>query len=174
MTFIGKSASHKPECVVHSFPPVYDDRSKILILGTIPSVRSRETGYYYGNPRNRFWKIISLLLKKPQPETVFQKQDLLLEHGIALYDVLSACEIQGSADATIRCAQPNDLQEIFQTADIRMVFTNGKKAYELYQKLCKPQTKRDSICLKSTSPANAAARIEDLLENWAQILPYLR
>lgn len=159
--------------VTHSFGPVFDDQSRILILGSIPSVKSRREGFYYANPRNRFWEVLSTLLACPQPATVPQKEEMLKGAGIALFDVLAACDIEGSSDASIKNAVPNDFSEIFSAADIRMVFANGKKAYRLYQTLCFQATGRECIALPSTSPANAAAGLPFLLAEWSRILDYL-
>ncbi|MEA5004011.1 MAG: DNA-deoxyinosine glycosylase [Christensenella sp.] len=159
--------------VTHSLGPVFDERSKILVLGSIPSVKSREEGFYYANPRNRFWQVVSTLLACPLPQTVPQKEEMLKGAGIALFDVLYACDIEGSADASIKNAVPNDFSEIFTAADIRMVFANGKKAHQLYQDLCFPATGRQAVALPSTSPANAAANLPYLIREWSHILRYL-
>ena len=159
--------------VTHTLEPVFDGRSRILVLGTIPSVKSREEGFYYGNPRNRFWAVVSGILGCPVPKTITQKKEMLANAGIALFDVLAACDISGSADTSIKNPAPNDFSEIFNKANIRMVFTNGKKAYALYQKLCFPKTRRECRALPSTSPANAAMTLSGLQESWAQILDYL-
>ncbi|MEA4853799.1 MAG: DNA-deoxyinosine glycosylase [Christensenella sp.] len=159
--------------VLHSLEPVYHFNSRILILGTMPSVKSRETQFYYGNPRNRFWSVLSSVLQCTEPQNIRQKKEMLLRERIALYDVLAACDIHGSADASIRNAVPNDFSDILQTADIKMVYANGKTAFRLYQKLCFSATGRECICLKSTSPANASADFESLVRDWKQILVYL-
>ena len=159
--------------VIHTFEPIFDKNSRILILGTIPSVKSREEGFYYGNPRNRFWTVVSNLLRYPEPETIPHKKAMLADAGIALFDVLAACDIAGSADTSIKDPIPNDFSDIFHTADIRMVFANGKKAHALYCKLCLPKTGRECRVLPSTSPANAAMTLEMLEEGWTQILDYL-
>ncbi len=160
--------------VIHTLEPVYDSDSRILILGTLPSVKSRETGFYYGNPRNRFYEVLSRLLKCNTPQTIAQKKEMLLAHGIALFDVLHSCDIRGSADSSIKNPVPNDFSGIFKTAQISMVFANGKKAYELYQKYCFMTTGRECIPLPSTSPANAAASMPRLLEAWKQILAFVK
>ena len=159
--------------VIHTFEPVCDCHSKILILGTIPSVKSREVQCYYGNPRNRFYKVLGTLLHCEFPNDIAGKKKMLLKNGIALFDVLRSCDIHASADASIRNPQANDFSKIFDAAQIHMVFANGKKAYELYQRHCLPVTRRECICLPSTSPANAAADMDKLLASWAQILDYL-
>lgn len=162
------------KCFSHPLKPVFDQNSRVLILGTFPSVKSRETMFYYGNPHNRFYKVLASLLKEEVPEDNVQKKEFLLRGKIAVFDVLRSCEIRGSADTSIKNPVPNDFSEIFRTADIRQVFANGKKAQELYEKYCLKETGRPSICLPSTSPANASASFERLSEQWAVILNYLR
>lgn len=151
---------------IHPFEPIYDKNSKILILGSFPSVRSRADGFYYGHPQNRFWKVLSFLLTEEMPKTNEEKRALLLRSGIALWDVIASCEIENSSDSTIRQAKPNDLSEIFKTADIRRVYTNGKTADRLYRKY----HEREAVCLPSTSPANAAWTLERLQRAWQVIL----
>lgn len=157
------------EKVIHTFEPVYDANSKILIVGTMASVLSRKDGFYYGNPKNRFYAVLSALLGVEKPGTIEQKKAMLLKQRIALYDVLSECEIKGSADASIKNAKPNDLMPIFKTADVKCVFANGKTAYKYYKKFFD----EDIVCLPSTSPANAAYGMERLMEEWAAILDYI-
>ena len=161
------------EHIVHSFEPVYDKASEILILGTLPSVKSRENNFYYGHKQNRFWKVLATLLKEPVPHTIEEKKAMLLAHRIALWDVIQSCDIKGSSDSSIHNVVPNDLSEILQTASIRQIFTNGGTAYRLYKKYCFPQTQQKAICLPSTSPANAAWSKKRLLTKWNQICPYL-
>lgn len=163
----------KPEKLCHPLAPVWNEASKILILGTFPSVKSREAAFYYGNPRNRFWSVLAAVLREPEPRDVPQKKEFLLRNGIAVFDVLKSCEIRGSSDASIRKPEPNDLSEIFCAAKIRAVFTNGKKAYEYYMKYCFADTGRESVCLPSTSPANAAMSLEKLAAAWSVVLPPL-
>ena len=124
------------EHVKHEFGPFYDKNSKVLILGTIPSPKSREMGFYYGHPRNRFWMIMSELLGEPFPNDVKTRKAMMRKHGIALWDVLASCSISGAEDASIRDGIPNDMNIILQEADIKAVFTTGKKAQKLYEKLC--------------------------------------
>ena len=114
--------------VLHSIDPVFDGGSKILILGSFPSVASREVGFFYGHPQNRFWRVLSALLGAEMPRTVEDKKALLISHGIALWDVIASCEIVGSADSTIKDAVPNELSVILSSADIRAIFVNGKTA----------------------------------------------
>lgn len=152
--------------VTHPFEPIFDQNSKILILGSLPSVRSRADGFYYGHPQNRFWKLLARLFQTEIPQTIDDKKTFLLHHGIALWDVIASCEIENSADSTIRNAVPNDLSRIFETANIQMVYTNGKTADKHYRKY----HKKEAVCLPSTSPANAAFTMEKLESAWKVIL----
>ena len=154
--------------LLHPFAPVYDENSKILILGSFPSVRSRTDNFYYGHPQNRFWKLLSKLYSAPLPQTIEEKKVFLLQHKIALWDVIESCEIENSSDQSIRDATVNDLQQIFEKADIRAVFINGKAAYRIYRKY----HERDAFCLPSTSPANAAWTMKRLFDAWSIILNY--
>ena len=158
---------------VHPIPPVFDEKSKILILGSFPSVKSRETEFFYGHPQNRFWKVISTILGESLPTTVDEKRELLLKHRVALWDVLASCDIDGSADSSIRNAAPNDISAILSTADVRAIFVNGKTAEKYYNRYIKPLTNRSAICLPSTSPANAATSFERLLDAWQRINDHL-
>ena len=158
---------------VHPFDPIYDEDSRILILGTFPSVKSREVQFYYGHPRNRFWKTLAAVLQDEIPQTVEEKIRFLKTHHIALWDTCAACDIDGSADATIRRTVPNDIRPILKNADIRAIFCGGKTAGGLYEKYIFPQTGIPAIVLPSTSPANAACTEEMLIDAWSAILPYL-
>ena len=157
----------------HPFDPIYDEDSRILILGTFPSVKSREVQFYYGHPRNRFWKTLATLLQADFPQTVEEKIRFLKEHHIALWDTCAACDIDGSADATIRRTVPNDIRPILKTADIRAIFCGGKTAGRLYETHIYPLTTIPAIVLPSTSPANAACTDAMLIDAWSAILPYL-
>jgi hypoxanthine-DNA glycosylase len=154
----------------HPIPPVIsvDPQTppRVLILGSFPSVKSRETAFFYGHPQNRFWRVMAAVLQEPVPETVEQKIAMLISHSIALWDVISSCEIENSSDVSIRNAEVNDLSAIFAHADIRAVYTNGKAADKLYRKY----HEREAVCLPSTSPANAAWSLEKLLAAWSVIL----
>ena len=164
------------QLVSHGFGPVYDARSRILILGSFPSVKSREQQFYYGHPQNRFWKLLSLLLEVPFPETVQERREFLLSHRIALWDVIASCEIHGSSDASIRNAVPNDLRQILDTAQIVQIYVNGQTAGKLYRKYQEKTLKETygdcakAVILPSTSPANAAWNIERLRQAWGVIL----
>lgn len=150
--------------VKHTLDPVYDQNSKVLILGSIPSVKSRELGFYYSHPKNKFWKILSKIYDEKIGDTVQEKINFLKRHSIALFDVIQSCDISSSSDSSIRNPVPNDFTPILQEANIQAVFTTGQKAYQLYQKYCYPNTKLKAISLPSTSPANCQKGIEDKLE----------
>lgn len=154
--------------VKHMFGPVYDENSRILILGTFPSVKSREQQFYYGHPKNRFWKVLSNLTGEALPETIEEKRLFLLKNRIALWDVIESCDIAGSADSSIRNVIPNDMDIIFQKAKIQRIFANGEKAYQLFLKYCKKEGQPPLIRLPSTSPANAAWSMEKLLSAWGE------
>lgn len=159
--------------IYHPFPPLYDENSKILILGSFPSVKSREQMFFYGHPQNRFWKVLGGVFHENVPQTIEEKRIFLLSHRIALWDVIASCEIEGSSDSTIRNVVPNDLLPIMQSADIKQIFVNGKTAEKYYKKYTQPTTTRNCICLPSTSPANAAWSLEKLVDTWKTILSYL-
>ena len=160
------------ERIEHPITPVYNENSKILILGSFPSVKSREQGFFYGHPQNRFWKVVAAVHDCAVPVTVEEKRAFLLEHGIAVWDVIQSCEIVGSSDSSIKDAVANDLRVILDAADIRQIFVNGKKAEELYKKYIAPKIGRDAVCLPSTSPANAAWSVERLVAEWKKIRSY--
>lgn len=152
------------ERVFHTLEPVWNERSRILILGSFPSPKSRQLGFYYGHPQNRFWKVLSEVFQKPCPQTNEEKKAFALEEGIALWDVLHSCMIRGADDSSIREPQENDLNRILSHAPIELIVTTGKKANELYSKYCKAAIGREAICLPSTSPANCAMSLERLVE----------
>ena len=159
----------KYEHITHPFPPLYDADSKILILGSLPSVKSREQMFFYGHPQNRFWRVMTALLGADVPQTVEEKRAFLLANHIALWDVIASCDIAGSSDASIRNAVPNDLTPILETASIRQIFTNGGTAHRLYRKYIYPLTGREDIVLPSTSPANAARSLDALIDAWQTV-----
>ncbi len=158
------------ETIRHTFEPVYDGKSSILILGSLPSVKSRENQFYYGHPQNRFWKVLAALCHSEEPGTIEEKKKLLLGNHIALWDVIAQCDILGSSDSSIRNVIPNDMNVILKHAPIERIYANGNKAYELYQKYCYPLCRRAAVKLPSTSPANAVYRLEDLTKAWEKIL----
>ena len=155
--------------IKHPIPPLYDENSRVLILGSFPSVKSREAQFFYGHPQNRFWKVTSAVFGEPVPQSVPEKRDFLLRNRIALWDVIASCDIQGSADSTIKNVIPNDLKIILDTADIKEIFVNGKTAEKYYNKYTKDLINRPATCLPSTSPANAAWNMEKLIEAWKGI-----
>ena len=160
--------------VTHEIQPVFDNRSRVLLLGTMPSPASREQGFYYGHPQNRFWRVLAAIFDEPAPRTIEEKRDMLLRHHIALWDVLASCEIEGASDASIRGARPNDLARIFDAVDIRVVFATGTKAGELYRKLIEPTLGVPCTTLPSTSPANAKMKLADLVDAYGKaLLPLL-
>lgn len=150
----------------HTFEPVFDSNSEILILGTFPSVKSRENNFYYGHPQNRFWKVLSEILETETPKSIDEKKQLLLSHHIAVSDVVKSCEISNSADSTIKSVMPNDFDEILSKSKIKAIYANGKTAEKLYNQYVKKKTKRNIIPLPSTSPANAAFSLERLVGEW--------
>ena len=154
--------------IKHPFPPLFDSDSKILILGSFPSVKSREQMFFYGHPRNRFWKVMAAVFEEPVPETIDEKKRLLITHHIALWDVIAECRIDGSSDASISDVRANDLSPVFEEADIEKIIVNGKTAEKYYIKLIEPRIHRKAICLPSTSPANAAWSTEKLAKAWGE------
>ncbi len=156
--------------VKHGFGPVYDNSSRILILGSFPSVKSREQQFYYGHPQNRFWKVTAALTGTTLPQTIEEKKQMLLQNGIAVWDVIDECEIIGSSDSSIRNVIPTDLSRVFGTADIRAVYANGNTAKRLFERFQQKSCGREIIGLPSTSPANAAFSLERLVDCWKCIL----
>lgn len=154
--------------VYHTFGPVYDEKSRILVLGSFPSVKSREIQFYYGHPQNRFWKVIAAVSREDVPKTIEEKRAFLLRNHIALWDVIESCDIIGSADSSIKNVVPNDMEVILQKAPIRAIFANGDKAYRLFLKYCQKDGQPEVYKLPSTSPANAAWSVERLTEYWRE------
>jgi len=152
--------------VEHTFEPVYDENSEILILGTFPSVKSRENNFYYGHPQNRFWKLIAGLTKEPVPEAIEEKKALLLKHHIAIWDVVQSCDIIGSSDSSIKNVVPADIAKILKESSVQRIYANGDKAYRLYKKYCEKETGKKAEKLPSTSPANAIFTLDRLTESW--------
>ena len=156
--------------IIHPIPPLFDRNSEILILGSFPSVKSREECFFYGHPQNRFWKIVARVLNEETPVTIQEKTDMMLKHRIAVWDVIHSCEIEGSADSTIRNVVANDLSIILGNADIKRIYVNGRKAEAMYKKYTEKHTGIKAIVLPSTSPANAAWNEDRLFEEWKQII----
>lgn len=155
--------------IVHPIPPLYHKDSKVLILGSFPSVKSREAEFFYHHPQNRFWKVISTVYHVPLPVTIEEKIEMLGQLGIAVWDVIQSCEITGSSDSSIKNVIPNDLTMILEYADIKQIYTNGNTSYQLYMKYIYPKNGRKAIKLPSTSPANAACKFDQLVEAWSVI-----
>lgn len=157
--------------VKREFGPVFDEHSEILILGSFPSVKSREVNFYYGHPQNRFWPLMARLLETKEPKTTDEKRALLLARHIALWDVLEECDIMGSSDSSIKNPVPVDIMALLGAAEIRKIYCNGAAAYKLYEKYLAPRCKRTAEKLPSTSPANAAWTPDRLYAEWRRILP---
>ncbi|MDD3192522.1 MAG: DNA-deoxyinosine glycosylase [Oscillospiraceae bacterium] len=158
--------------VRHPLAPVYDDHARVLLLGTMPSPKSREAGFYYAHPRNRFWPVLAQIFNEPLPAGIEARRAFCLAHGIALWDVLAACSIRGAGDSSIRRVEANPVERILQAAPVQAVFTTGRKAYDLYERYCLPKTGKKAQLLPSTSPANCACRMEELADAYKVILPY--
>lgn len=161
------------EHIIHSIEPVFDTESRVLILGTMPSPKSREVQFYYGHPQNRFWRVLAAVLGEETPQSAPEKKAMLLRHRIALWDVLAECEIIGASDFSIRNPVANDLSVILGHAPVQAVFTTGATAWKLYTRLQKPHTGIEAVRLPSTSPANCAVKMEALTEAYKAILPWL-
>lgn len=154
----------KKKYVIHPFEPIYNQNSKVLVLGSFPSPKSRELGIYYGHPQNRFWKVLSLVFEESFPETIEEKRYFILKHHIALWDVIESCEIEGASDSSISNVKVNDIQSLLEKTKIKAIITTGKKADALYKKYCEKEIGIKSICLPSTSPANCAIKGKELIE----------
>lgn len=165
----GEGSAGQVKKVVHEFAPVFDASSRILMLGTMPSPKSRETGFYYGHPRNRFWRVLADVCGEELPISREEKIGFALRNHIAVWDVLAGCEIRGADDSSIRNPVPNDMNRILGSADIRAVYTTGKKAAELYKRYCYPKTGIEAVGLPSTSPANCRMTYEELYQAYSQI-----
>ena len=152
--------------ILHPIDPIFEKNSKILILGSFPSVKSREVAFFYGHPQNRFWKVVTSVFEETEPKDIEEKRAFLLRNRIAVWDVIGACEIEGSADSTIKNARANDLSRILEAADIQRIFVNGKTAKRYYDRYILPTVGCEAICLPSTSPANASFSLERLIGEW--------
>ena len=153
--------------ITHPFGPLFGPESRILILGSFPSVKSREQNFFYGHPQNRFWKVIAALYGEKVPAGIPEKKALILNHGLALWDCIASCVITGSSDASIRDVRPNDLRIILDHCPIEQICCNGRKSYEMYERYIRPETGREAACLPSTSPANAQWSLEKLTGAWS-------
>ncbi len=168
------SSRAEPQQIIHPFPPFVREDARILILGSFPSVKSREQKFFYGHPQNRFWKVMAGVCGCPVPGTIDEKKVFLAQHHIALWDTIHSCTITGSSDSSIRDVVPNDLTPILEKADIRGIYCNGGTSYRLYEKYLRQQTGREAVKMPSTSPANAAWSVERLIEAWSVIVEELR
>ncbi len=155
--------------IVHPIPPLFNAQSETLILGSFPSVKSREAAFFYGHPQNRFWAVIAAVFESEKPQTIEDKKELILSNKLALWDVIAQCEIEGSADSTITDVKANDLSVILENSSVRQIFVNGKTAEKYYSKYTYPKTGIKAVCLPSTSPANAAWSLERLVDAWKVI-----
>lgn len=152
--------------VIHEIPPVYNKNSEILILGSFPSVKSREGQFFYHHKQNRFWKVLSAVVNDVLPETIDEKKEFLLRNHIAVWDVIASCDIEGSSDSSIKNAVPNNFSDILKAAPIRQIYTNGGTAYKLYHKYCEKMTGIKAVKLPSKSPANASYSLDRLIGEW--------
>lgn len=155
------------------FEPVYSAASRALILGSYPSPKSFEFGFYYGHPQNRFWPLIAALAGQPVPEDIPAKTALILSSGLALWDSLVRCEIIGASDTSIKNPEPNDIAALLPHTRIEAVFCNGAASHKFYERYCRPSTGIAATCLPSTSPANAAYSMQRLLDAWAPLRDYI-
>lgn len=151
---------------IHPIQPLYSSDSEVLILGSFPSVKSREQGFFYGHPQNRFWKVIAGVCNSDVPQSIEEKKALIINHNLALWDVIHSCEIVGSADSTIKNVTPNDIKAILDNSKIARIFVNGKKAESLYKKYIEKEVGIKAVCLPSTSPANASWSLDRLTAYW--------
>ncbi len=161
------------ERIIHPFEALYNENSKVLILGSFPSVKSREVSFFYGHPRNRFWKVIPALFGEEEPVTIEKKKELILRRNLALWDSIHSCEITGSSDSSVKNVVPNDISEIIGNSKVSKVFCNGALSHKMYMKYIFPDTKIEAVKLPSTSPANAAYSLDKLIEEWKIIKEYL-
>ena len=157
------------EHIIHPIPPLYDEQSRILILGSFPSVKSREAQFFYGHPQNRFWKVLAAVLGCPVPQTVPEKSKLLHENHIALWDVIASCDIEGSSDSSIKNVVAADIVGLMKQTQIKRIYANGKTAGSLYEKFVQEKTEMGIVVLPSTSPANAAYSLERLIQSWKDV-----
>ncbi len=156
--------------IKHPISPFYDKDSTILILGSFPSVKSREQMFFYGHPQNRFWQVVALVFDSDRPETIPEKKAFLKKYHIALWDVIGACDIEGSSDSSIENVVANDISMILKQAGIRGIFVNGKTAEKYYKKYIEPKSRIKAACLPSTSPANAAWSVDKLVKAWSEAI----
>ena len=159
------------EYIVHPFPPLYDEQSTTLILGSFPSIKSREAMFFYGHPQNRFWRVLASLFEQNLPMTITEKKEMVLRHHLALWDSIHSCTVTGSSDNSIKDVVPNDISQIIRESKVNRIFCNGTLSHKMYMKYIFASTGIEAIKLPSTSPANAAYSLEKLLAAWRSILP---
>lgn len=168
----GLDTMKKP--VIHPFEPIYDIHSKVLILGSMPSPKSRELGFYYGHPQNRFWKVLATIFEESYPDTIEKKKMFVLKHHLALWDVIESCKIDGASDSSITNVKVNNLAMLVEQTEICYIITTGKKAEALYKKYCEKEVGISSICLPSTSPANCAVKEKELVDAYRILKEYTK
>lgn len=156
--------------IKHPIPPLFDENAKILILGSFPSVKSRECGFYYGHPQNRFWKVTAFVFGEEVPYTVEEKRSMILRNHVALWDVIASCDITGSSDSSIKNVVPNDVKRVINSSNVQKIYVNGKKAKSLYDKYLEKELGITAVCLPSTSPANASWSLDRLQNEWKRLL----
>ena len=166
---LAKTSKNARTFVTHEFPALFDANSEVLLLGSIPSPKSREQGFYYGHPQNRFWKVLASVLSEPLPKTINEKKAMLLKHHIALWDVLDSCTIIGASDTSIEDVVPNDIASFLAKTKIKRIFCTGATAHKLYEKYCEKSTGIKAVKLPSTSPANCAVKFEALVEAYKEV-----
>ncbi len=155
--------------IEHPFPPLYNQDSRVLILGSFPSVKSREQMFFYGHPQNRFWRVIAAIFDEEVPATIDEKKALILNHRLALWDSIASCQIKGSSDASIQNVKANDISMILDKCNIESIYCNGRKSHEMYCRYIQPDSGREAVCLPSTSPANARWTLDLLIDAWSVI-----
>lgn len=158
--------------ISHTFQPVFNEQSRILILGSFPSVKSREEGFYYGHPRNRFWQVMAAICDGPVPQTIDEKKTMLLANHYAIWDVIDSCDIIGSSDSSIRNVIPADIAGLVKKTQITKIILNGQTAGKLYRKHIEPYLQIDTVILPSTSPANAASSLDTLIKVWREAIVF--
>ncbi|MBR0352044.1 MAG: DNA-deoxyinosine glycosylase [Oscillospiraceae bacterium] len=158
------------EHIVHPFPPLFDENSEILILGSLPSVKSREQMFFYGHPQNRFWPLMARLLNEPEPRSIEEKKELVLKHHIALWDTICSCDIIGSGDSSIKNVVPTDLKPILQGSKVSRIYCNGRTSWKYFRRYQERELGIEAQALPSTSPANAAWTMDMLASAWKIIL----
>lgn len=151
--------------VKHTIKPIYDNNSKILILGTMPSIKSREEGFYYAHPQNRFWKVLENIFNTK----IINKEEFLINNNLALWDVIKSCDIKGSSDRSIKNVIPNDIKSLINKTKLKYIFCTGKTAYNLYNKYVYESTKIEAICLPSPSPANCRVTMDEVIKRYSII-----